>query len=138
MLTTGGVALADDSGLLQPLTVYKTPTCGCCSAWIDYMREEGFTVTAHDLTDLSAIKTRHGLRDARLASCHTAIIDGYLIEGHVPADDVRRLLRERPPVIGLTAPGMPMLSPGMNSREPRDYDVLSFDSDGNIAVFSRY
>jgi len=96
-----------------PVTVYKTPTCGCCQAWVEYT-------------------------DRRLHSCHTAVIGDYLIEGHVPVMDIERLLSEKPDVIGLTAPGMPMLSPGMNSIEPKDYDVLSFDRDGNVKVFSRY
>lgn len=119
------------------ITVYKSPTCGCCQAWADYLEDEGFRVTVHDRHDLSELKARHGI-EPRLQSCHTAEIDGYVIEGHVPADDILRLLAERPAVTGLTAPGMPMDSPGMNSIEPRGYDVLSFDGQGNISVYSRY
>lgn len=120
------------------VTVYKTPTCGCCSAWVDYLRAEGFEVTTHDLPDLGEVKRQHGLTDPRLASCHTALVGGYVVEGHVPAADIRRLLEQRPPVVGLTAPGMPQLSPGMMSIEPKGYDVLSFDAAGKVAVFSRY
>jgi len=122
------------------VTVYKTPTCGCCQAWVDYLEASGdrFNITVHDFESLDKIKADLGLTDRRLHSCHTAVIGDYLIEGHVPVMDIERLLSEKPDVIGLTAPGMPMLSPGMNSIEPKDYDVLSFDRDGNIKVYSRY
>jgi len=120
------------------VTVYKTPTCGCCSGWIDYLRNNGFEVETHDLQSLAGIKAQHGLTDAKLMSCHTAIVDGYVVEGHVPASDIRRLLNERPDIVGITAPGMPPLSPGMQSDIPKDYDVLSFDKQGRISVFSRY
>lgn len=135
---------ADDAGssvdpaALQ-MTVYKSPTCGCCSSWISYLEEEGFTVEAIDHDNLESMKPGFGLPDMALASCHTGIIDGYLIEGHVPASDILRLLRERPAnVKGLTAPGMPMMSPGMASRTPKDYDVLSFTETGETAVYSSY
>lgn len=121
----------------QPITVYKSPFCGCCAGWVDYLRERGFEVTVHERTDLSDIKASYGIRP-ELQSCHTAVVDGYAIEGHVPAADIRRLLRERPDIRGLTAPGMPMMSPGMNSVEPKGYDVLSFDGDGATAVYSHY
>jgi len=122
----------------SPVTVYKTPTCSCCSAWVEYLEDEGFAVTTHDLTNLTEIKIKHGLTDPKLASCHTAIVDGYVVEGHVPANDIRRLLRERPPLVGITAPGMPQQSPGMFSRDPKNYDVLGFDADGKVSVYSRY
>lgn len=122
----------------ETVTVYKTPTCGCCSGWVDYLRDNGFDVETHDLTDLSAVRAQHGLNDRRLMSCHTAVVGGYVVEGHVPVDDIRRLLSERPNVVGITAPGMPQLSPGMASRIPKDYDVLSFDKHGRIELFSRY
>lgn len=121
----------------QSITVYKSPTCGCCAAWVDYLKTEGFRVTVHDQADLDDLKAGHGIT-AQLQSCHTAEVDGYVIEGHVPADDIWRLLAERPGVIGLSAPGMPPMSPGMGSTEPRDYDVLSFDADGKVDVFARY
>lgn len=122
----------------QKITVYKTPTCGCCAAWVDYLKDNGFSVTAHDLDNLDAVKARHGLTDPRLRSCHTAVVDGYVVEGHVPAADIWRLLDKKPKITGISAPGMPQLSPGMASLEPRGYDVLSFDADGNIGLFSRY
>lgn len=130
----GAVATAEE----PIVTVYKSPTCGCCQGWVDYLRDEGFQVQSHDVADVNPIKVRMGLVDSRLASCHTALVGGYVVEGHVPANDIRRLLRERPDIIGITAPGMPQLSPGMMSREPKGYDVLSFDERGQVSVFSRY
>lgn len=123
--------------LAQTAQVYKSPTCGCCSAWVDYLRENDIVVKTTDLVDLDSIKKEQGIAPA-LQSCHTALIDGYVIEGHVPVNDIRRLLEERPDIVGLSAPGMPAMSPGMASRTPRDYDVLSFDKDGEVRVFSRY
>lgn len=118
--------------------VWKSPTCGCCTGWVEYLEDEGFEVVAHDTDEVDAIKTALGLVDPRLKSCHTATIDGYVIEGHVPVSDIERLLAERPNVIGISAPGMPMMSPGMGSREPKDYDVISFDENGDTALFSRH
>jgi hypothetical protein len=122
----------------EKVTVYKTPTCGCCSGWVGYLRDNGFEVVTHDLNSLTGIKAQHGLTDSRLMSCHTAIVDGYVVEGHVPANDIRRLINEKPDIVGITAPGMPPMSPGMSSNTPKDYDVLSFDKDGNIELFSKY
>ena len=122
----------------QKITVYKSPTCGCCQDWADYLKENGFVVETVDTFDVHRIKQENGLTDPRLASCHTALVDGYVVEGHVPADDIWRLLSERPSVVGVTAPGMPQMSPGMHSLEPKGYDVLTIDSDGQTSVFSRY
>lgn len=120
------------------IEVWKSPTCGCCQAWVDYMRDNGFEVIAYNTEEMVPVKLQLGLTDRSLFSCHTALVDGYVIEGHVPARDIRRLLTERPDVVGLTAPGMPKLSPGMASIEPQDYDVLSFTADQQVAIFSRY
>lgn len=120
------------------ITVYKSPTCGCCTGWVDYLKANNFRVTAHDVDNLDQIRAQHGLTDPRLRSCHTAVVDGYVIEGHVPVNDIKRLLAERPPVTGISAPGMPQMSPGMMSIEPKDYDVVSFDAAGNVKLFSRY
>jgi hypothetical protein len=119
------------------MTVYKSPTCSCCAAWVSYVRDNGFEVIVKEPRDLSGVKRKHGV-SPKLASCHTAIIDGYVVEGHVPVEDIQRLLADRPDVLGLTAPGMPQFSPGMRSLIPRDYDVLSFDENGKIRLFSRY
>jgi len=123
---------------LPLITVYKSPTCGCCTEWVTYLEDEGFSVTAIDHDDVDQIKAENGLTDPSLKSCHTALVDGYVVEGHVPASDIEKLLAERPDVIGLTAPGMPMMSPGMNSLIPKDYDVLAFQKNGKTRVFSSY
>ncbi|MFH2140339.1 MAG: DUF411 domain-containing protein [Pseudomonadota bacterium] len=93
------------------ITVHKSPTCGCCEKYVDYLRDNGFKVEARDEQDMSAVKKRHGV--AHAASCHTGLIDGYVVEGHVPVAAIRKLLQERPAIIGISAPGMPMNSPGM-------------------------
>jgi len=123
---------------VKSITVYKSPTCGCCSGWVEYLRDNGFRVETHNTETLTDIKTKFGLTDGRLMSCHTAIIDGYVVEGHVPVGDIQRLINEKPDIVGITAPGMPQMSPGMSSIEPKGYDVLSFDENGNIELFSRY
>jgi len=121
------------------MTMYKDPNCGCCGAWATHLQNKGFTVTQKLSNDMDQVKATHGV-PAELASCHTAIIDGYIIEGHVPAADIKRLLKERPPIAGLTAPGMPMRSPGMQAEglPPQGYDVLSFDKQGHSKVYKSY
>lgn len=120
-------------------TVYKTPTCGCCQAWVDHLTASGFRVTTVDRQDLAPIKAEHGVGE-HLASCHTALIGGYVVEGHVPAADIVRLLKERPAVAGIAVPGMPSGSPGMEMPGvPADrYDVLSFDRTGATRVFASH
>jgi hypothetical protein len=142
-LTTGSLALAAAApgaalaGSPTPITVHKSPSCGCCAKWADYLAFNGFAVTIVDEDRLDATKARHGVPPA-LHSCHTALVDGYVIEGHVPVNDIRRLLAERPAITGLSAPGMPALSPGMNSIEPKGYDVIAFAVDGRTGLYSRY
>ncbi len=122
------------------MTVYKTATCGCCSAWVEHVRQAGFDVEAIDVERARLIeyKREAGL-DQRLASCHTARIDGYVIEGHVPAADIRRLLEERPDVAGLAVPGMPVGSPGMEYGDRVDpYRVIAFDEQGGMRIFAEY
>ncbi len=125
--------------ITKEVVMYKSPTCSCCSGWADHLRSSGFTVIEKKSNDMASIKKQYGV-PKKLASCHTAIVDGYIIEGHVPAADVKRLLKERPKVAGLTAPGMPMKSPGMQAvgQKPRGYDVLTFDKDGKTTVFHSY
>lgn len=121
----------------ERLEVYKTPWCGCCTAWIDHMREAGFDVRVTELEDLDPLKARLGVVP-ELASCHTALIGGYVIEGHVPAREVARLLSERPKATGLAVPGMPMGSPGMETDGPADtYEVVLF-APGSRETFARY
>lgn len=120
----------------QDLTVYKNPQCGCCTKWVEHMRQDGFDVTVLDLSDPKTKSHAPKLPPA-LASCHTTVVDGYLIGGHVPADVVRRLLSERPPLRGIAVPGMPMGSPGMEGPTPQPYDILGFDDAGNTRVYER-
>lgn len=122
------------------LYVAKSPTCGCCTAWVDHMRAAGFKAQVQDVSDewLYQMKGRLGVT-RELASCHTARIDGYVIEGHVPAADVARLLEERPDAVGLTAPGMPIGSPGMEmGGEVEPHDILLIRRDGSTEVFASY
>ena len=115
--------------------VYKSPTCGCCAKWVDHLEAAGFTVQVEDVDDLRPIKAENGVTP-ELASCHTAIVDGYVIEGHVPADVIAKLLVERPDVRGLSVPGMPTGSPGMEGGTPEPYDVIAFDEGGNTSVYA--
>ena len=116
------------------MVVYKTPTCGCCSAWVDHVRENGFKVEVRDMNDVSPIKADLGV-PAHLASCHTGVVGGYAIEGHVPADVIVKLLRERPEVAGIAVPGMPMGSPGMEGPRKDPYDVVAFQANGKTRVY---
>lgn len=121
------------------ITVYKSPTCGCCRDWVDHLQDEGFKVIVHDRNNMDAIKSTYGVK-RNLQSCHTAAVEGYVIEGHVPASDIKRLLKEKPKFVGLTAPGMPQKSPGMQpaDKKPEGYDVLSFTKQGETKVYTRY
>ena len=124
----------------EGISVAKSPTCGCCQAWIEHLRAAGFTVDAADISQdmLYRLKAKLGITP-ELASCHTAQISGYFIEGHVPADDIRRLLAERPKALGLAVPGMPIGSPGMEMGDQRDpYDTLLVTGPGASQVFARH
>ena len=117
------------------MVVYKTPTCGCCRAWVEHVQAAGFQVEVHDTADVAPVKNEHGLPQ-HLASCHTAIVDGYVVEGHVPADVIRRLLAERPQVAGIAVPGMPAGSPGMEMGSRKDpYDIIAFARNGQVSVY---
>ena len=119
------------------LLVYKSPTCGCCAKWVDYMQANGFTAAVTNMPDVTPVKVTHKLPQ-RLASCHTTLINGYVIEGHVPVEDVRRLLKEKPAIVGLAAPGMPAGSPGMDVPNSPAFDVIAFDKDGRTRVFATH
>ncbi|WP_211276917.1 DUF411 domain-containing protein [Tamilnaduibacter salinus] len=120
------------------ITVHKSPTCGCCTEWVEHLRENGFDVTVNDTRNLNAVKIEAGLTRA-LASCHTAFVGDYVIEGHVPAADIRRLLDEAPEAHGLAVPGMPIGSPGMEVGDRQDaYAVLLFNESGQSRVFTQY
>lgn len=119
------------------IDVYRDPSCGCCGAWVSYLREHGYTVTVHEDQAMAAVKTRLGVPGGA-SSCHTAVIDGYVVEGHVPVEDIRRLLAEHPNARGLAAPGMPMGSPGMEMGKPERYDVVLIERDGSSRVFATH
>lgn len=122
------------------IEVYKSPTCGCCSGWIEHMAQAGFDTLARDVEQetLWSMKDRAGVTP-ELGSCHTAFVDGYFIEGHVPAGDVERLLAERPEALGLAVPGMPIGSPGMEMGNQREaFDTLLVLQDGTTEVFQRH
>jgi hypothetical protein len=120
-----------------PMVVYKDPGCGCCNTWVGLMRSAGFEVAARDTPDMQSIKRRYQVPGA-LASCHTALVGGYVVEGHVAADLITRLLKEKPKVLGLAVPGMPAGSPGMEMGARKDaYDVLTFDAAGKSTVFAK-
>ena len=117
------------------IKVYKTPQCGCCKAWMQHLSKNGFQVETVDLPDLAMVKQKYGVKPA-LEACHTALVNGYVVEGHVPADVIKRLLRERPAVVGLSVPGMPAGSPGMEGAMKERYDVLTFDRAGRSRVYA--
>jgi hypothetical protein len=123
----------------QTMEVFKSPTCGCCSKWVDHVREGGITVKVTEMSDeaLASLKEKHGIpRTAQ--SCHTGLIDGYVVEGHVPVTEVQRLLKERPAVAGIAVGGMPLGSPGMEvpGRPAQTYNVITFDKQGAVKVYS--
>ena len=136
---TACVALASPPALADPpaVQVFKSPTCECCAKWVEHLRAHGFAVQVTDVPDVERVKREHGV-PARLASCHTALVGRYFVEGHVPAEDVRRLLKEHPRIAGLAVPGMPIGSPGMEGPNPESFDVLAVDSKGQARVFSSH
>jgi hypothetical protein len=119
------------------IEVYKSPSCGCCGKWAEHLRQSGFSVSVNEISDLPEFRTRSGISKT-LASCHTAIADGYVVEGHVPASDIWSLLRNRPKALGLAVPGMPSGSPGMDAPHAEPYDVLLVQADGTTRVFRSY
>ena len=122
----------------ETMTVYKSPTCGCCSEWAQHMKRAGFDVQIREVPDILPYEQKFGVPQA-LSSCHVATVGGYAIEGHVPASDIKRLLKERPKAKGLAAPGMPQGSPGMEQGRPKDrYETLLFDAAGKYTVFERH
>jgi hypothetical protein len=141
-LVFAAVLLVGTTALVQAadIEVYRSADCSCCGKWAAYLEKNGFKVRVHDLSpaELDGIKTQARIPE-RYASCHTAKVEGYVIEGHVPADDIKRLLTERPKAIGLSVPGMPIGSPGMEvGRKKEPYDVLLLKEDGGTEVFSKH
>ncbi len=137
-----GCDTSDNQGLIArpgTMIVYKSPTCGCCAKWVDHMEKAGFTIHVEDRQDLGAIKAQHKI-SSNMQSCHTAVIDGYFFEGHVPADDVKRLLTEKPAdAAGLLVPGMPVGSPGMEMDSRHDsYKVMLVTKQGEQRIYSQH
>ena len=120
-----------------PVTVYKDASCGCCKMWIEHMQASGFTVDAHDSPDMDAVKDHYGVPSG-VRSCHTALVGSYVVEGHVPASDVDRMLKEQPKAAGLSVPGMVMGSPGMEGTVSKPYTVLAFQKTGATTTFASH
>jgi hypothetical protein len=134
LVATLGAGPARDG---DEIVVYKSPSCGCCEKWIEHLRANGLSVQAHDAVSMNQIKRENGIPPA-LRSCHTAFVGGYFIEGHVPAEDIRRLLATRPPILGLALPKMPVGSPGMEGPDPEPYVVLAVYPDGHVGAFASH
>lgn len=129
---------ADEAGKPLEMTVYRSPTCGCCGKWLEHAKQAGFKINDVISDDMDTIKARFGVPE-KLASCHTAIVDGRVIEGHVPAADIQKLLQSQAGLTGIAAPGMPMGSPGMEMGGRQDaYKVISFDKEGKYEVFAEH
>lgn len=141
LLAAALLPLAAHAQYKTEIHVYKTPTCGCCNDWIKYLKGNGYTVKSTNVTDTSPIRTRFGL-PPRYGSCHTAVVGGYVVEGHVPVREIRRLLTEKPTAVGIAVPEMPIGSPGMDGpvyqgqKDP--YDVLLVLPDGSSKVYASY
>lgn len=137
------MALALGAGVNLPASatdavdVYKSPYCGCCEKWVEHLQQAGFVVRTHDVNDVPAARQRLGMPE-RLGSCHTAKVAGYVVEGHVPAADIQRLLKEKPKAIGLAVPSMPPGSPGMESPKPVPYNTLLVQVGGATTVFAKH
>ncbi|HWS40872.1 MAG TPA: DUF411 domain-containing protein [Arenimonas sp.] len=119
------------------INVYKNQYCGCCHLWIEHLQQNGFKVTEHNVDSNAQLRESLGIPE-KLGSCHTARINGYVIEGHVPAADIKRLLKEKPKAVGLAVPGMPAGSPGMESPNPQPYNTLLVMKDGTTSVWAKH
>ena len=135
----GGATLliTSTAAMAEEVVVYKDPSCECCGRWTSHMRQNGFTVVVNNVEDMDPIKRDAGIPES-MESCHTAYVGGYLIEGHVPASDIKRVLSERLAIKGLAVPGMPSSAPGMDSPEGESYVVFAFDAEGSTSVFASY
>jgi len=135
---TGAMVIQPGEAAPQ-ITVYKNAACGCCNDWIEHLEEEGFRVTAVNADNMPVIKAANGIHSG-ISSCHTALVGDYVVEGHVPASTLKRFLAEKPALAGLSVPGMPVGSPGMEmpGQPAQPYDVLSIDRSGNTAVYESF
>lgn len=134
MSLLSSAAYAQDTSRVE---VFKSPACGCCSVWIKHLRQNGFEVISHDVSDLPDQRKKLGMPE-RFGSCHSSKIGAYVIEGHVPATDIQRLLKQKPQAVGLAVPSMPPGSPGMEGSQAVPYDTLLVNRDGNASVFTRH
>jgi hypothetical protein len=145
LLSQGAILLFSASSATMALAagtdkvdVYKSPSCGCCGLWVEHMKKSGFAVEIHEVRNVAPFRERFGVPDS-MASCHTAVVGGYAIEGHVPAADIKRLLREKPKAAGIAVPGMAVGSPGMEQGSGKDpYNVVLFNASGRTTVFSAH
>jgi hypothetical protein len=140
LVSVGAAAQRAASPAAGPtVEVFKSATCGCCNGWVEHLRSNGFTVRTTNTETLDALKTKHQI-PAQVRSCHTGLVGGYVVEGHVPAADIHRLLKERPAVAGIGVPGMPIGSPGMEVAgvKPQAYDVVAFTKEGTTRVFASH
>lgn len=132
-----GLNITNSTAHAEEIMVYKSPTCGCCKKWITHLEKEGFDVKTKDYRDMKPIKKMFGVK-SKFQSCHTAKVGKYFIEGHVSASDIKKLLREKPDVKGLSVPGMPMGSPGMEGHRKDKYDVIAIDKNNKATVYSKH
>ena len=139
LLLIGGLGLLSaqqsSSSTDHNIVVYKSPSCGCCKEWVKHLKNNGFSVEVHNQQNVAPIKRELGV-PARLQSCHTAKVGDYVIEGHVPADLISKLLVEKPKIKGLAVPGMPMGSPGMEGPRKDDYDIVTFSENGRTSIYA--
>jgi hypothetical protein len=135
-----GVSAQQSAPTAKPTAVvYKTSSCGCCKMWVEHLKANGFTVEAKDVSadEVRAVSKAAGLKDDD-TSCHTAKIGGYIVEGHVPASDIQKMLKEKPAIAGIAAPGMPQGSPGMEQGSKEPYDVVAFTKDGKTKLYAKH
>ena len=132
---TAPATLASTNSELIPIKVYKDPNCGCCKEWVKHLEQNGFKVETMDMPYLSSVKSKHGVMP-EIQACHTAVVGNYTIEGHVPADLILKMLKEKPAIAGLAVPGMPSGSPGMEGGAKEKYNVLTFDRAGHTTVYA--
>jgi hypothetical protein len=134
-----GISVAGAIAATTPtITVYRDPSCSCCEGWIDHLSAQGFHLETIETPDVEPLKHQYGV-PTELQSCHTAILDGYVLEGHVPVEDIKRLLADHPAIVGLAVPGMPVGTPGMESDDQHDsFNVMAFDQQGTTTVFNEY
>lgn len=132
-----GLAAVVTAHAAETVEVYKSPSCGCCGSWVEYLKQNGFAVKVQEVADVGAARKQLGMPQ-QYAACHTAKVGGYVVEGHVPADDIKKLLAEKPQAVGIAVPSMPPGSPGMPSAKPIAYDTLLVQRDGTYKVFSHH